>query len=252
MNRFLSNPLQNQTYGQYAAAPAQGAAVSGTSESNLDFISTDNREDEYKKAIRHSRAVLFWKITFPIIGILVIVGIAGALVKNSNDIPDVTVDNIDLSDGKLVMENPKLNGFDKNKRPYNLIATKAIQDVSNPNQVELEDIIAELPMNEETMATIEAGNGIYDAEGKTLILTKTVNLITSSGIILNLEDANVDIGNSIMHTNNPINATSPQADITSNAMMIEDGGNKLTFEGRVRITLRPDELRKASASNEQN
>ncbi len=248
----MSNQVQNQNYGHYAAAEPQTAIAANAPGGNLDFISQDNREHEYKKAVKHSKAVKFWKITFPVIGILIIIGIAGALVKNSNNAPDVAVENIDFSDGKLVMENPKLNGVDKNKRPYNLTASKAIQDASNPNQVELEDIIAELPMDETITATISAGNGVYDAERKMLILTKAVNLVTSNGMVLNLEDANVDIGNSIMHTNNPINATSPQADITSNAMMIEDGGNKLVFEGRVRMTLRPEELRKASADNEQD
>jgi len=249
----LSNQFQDQVQGNYVpvnagvqSAPQQAAAP------NLDFISTDNRENEYREALKHSTKVKFWKIAFPVIGILLILGIMGTFVVKSIEVPDIAIDNINLSDGKLVMENPELSGFDKEKRPYNLTATKAIQDASNPNQVELEDIQAELPMDEKITATITAGNGVYDADAKTLELTRKVNLVTSSGMVLNLEDASVDIGNSIMHTNNPITGTSPQADISSNAMMIEDGGNKLIFEGRVRMTLRPDELKKADTDNDQN
>ncbi len=247
----MSNQFQNQVQGNYVSA-TQGmqSAPRQTPAPNLDFISTDNRENEYREALKHSSKVKFWKIAFPIIAIVLVLGIIGAFVLNSLKVPDVSVENINLSDGKLVMENPKLNGFDKNKRPYNLTATKAIQDVSNPNQVELQEILAELPMDEKITATITAGNGVYDADAKTLILKETVNLVTSSGMVLNLQDANVDIGNSIMHTNNPINGTSAQADISSNAMMIEDGGNKLIFEGRVRMTLRPDEAKKADTTNE--
>lgn len=247
----MSNQFQNQVQGQYIPANAGAShAPQPASAPNLDFISTDNREREYQEALKHSTKVKFWKITFPIIGVLVILGIMGALFIKSFAVPDITVERIDISDGKLVMENPELSGFDKNKRPYNLTATKAIQDASNPNQVELEDILAELPMDETITATIKAGNGIYDADAKTLELSKTVNLETSSGMVLILEDASVDIGNSIMHTNNPITGKSAQADISSNAMMIEDGGNKLIFEGRVRMTLRPDELKKADKDNE--
>lgn len=247
----MSNQFQHQGQGHYIPANAGANHAPGqTAVPNLDFISTDNREREYQEALKHSTKVKFWKIVFPIIGALVILGIIGALFIKSFEVTDVSVENISLSDGKLVMENPELSGFDKEKRPYNLTATKAIQDASNPNQVELQDILAELPMDETITATVKAGNGIYDADAKTLKLTKKVNLVTTSGMTLVLEDANVDIGNSIMHTNNPITGKSPQADISSNAMMIEDGGNKLIFEGRVRMTLRPDELKKADTDNE--
>lgn len=249
----MSNQFQNSVQGNYAPANVSAqSAPQQTSAPNLDFISTDNRENEYREALKHSTKVKFWKIAFPVIGVLLILGIIGTFIMKSFEVPDVTVEGVNLSDGKLVMENPELSGFDKEKRPYNLTATKAIQDASNPNQVELEDIQAELPMDETITATITAGNGVYDADAKTLELTQKVNLVTSSGMVLNLEDASVDIGNSIMHTNNPITGTSPQADISSNAMMVEDGGNKLIFEGRVRMTLRPNELKKADTTNDQN
>lgn len=245
----MSNQFQNQANSQLAGGNASPLHVS---EPNLDFISTDNRENEYQEALKHSGKVRFWKIAFPAMAIIMILGIIGALIYNSLKVPDVAVESISLTDGKLVMENPELSGFDKEKRPYNLTALKAIQNAENPSRVELLEIIAKLPMDDEITATITAGNGIYDAEAKTLVLDKAVNLVTSSGMVLNLQDASVDIGKSIMHTNNPINATSPQADITSNTMMVEDGGNKLVFEGKVRMTIRPDELKKANVTNDQN
>ncbi len=255
----MSNQFQNQnlTQGQYVPQsagvnPAAPQARQMPASSNLDFISTDNRETEYNAALRHSTKVKFWKMAFPVFGLLVILIIAGTLVIKSANVPEVAVESINLSDGKLVMENPELSGFDKEKRPYNLTATRAVQDANNPNQVELEEINAELPMTDKITATITAGNGVYDADAKTLELTKTVNLVTSNGMVLKLQDASVDIGNSIMHTNNPIDAKSPQADITSDAMMVEDGGNKLIFEGSVRMTLRPDELKKANPDDDQN
>ena len=246
----MSNQFQNQKKGHYTPIHTQTSGAQVTP--NLDFISTENRANEYQEALKHSKKVKFWKIAFPTMGVVMILGIMGAFVLNSFEAPDVAVESINLTDGKLVMENPELSGFDKDKRPYNLTASKAIQNAELPNQVELQKIIAELPMDEVTTATITAGNGVYDADAKTLELKQTVNVVTSSGMVVNLEDASVDIANSIMHTNNPINATSPQADISSNSFMVEDGGNKLIFEGRVRMTLRPDELKKANPENDQN
>lgn len=264
----MNSPLQNQTTNQYVPVEAPqsrapqtanvasnataNVAAANASEPNLDFISTDNRENEYQQALRHSKKVKFWKIAFPIMGVMMILALGGALALNSMKVPEVAVESITLDDGNLVMENPELNGFDKNKRPFNLTAAKAIQNVENPTQVELQDIKAELPMDETIRATVSAGNGFYDADAKTLILKQSVNLVTSNGMVVNLQDADVDIGNSTMKTDNPISATSPQADISSNTMRIEEGGNKMTFEGRVRMTLRPGELRKTSDANETN
>lgn len=251
----MANQFQKQAPSNYvpinATQPAAPVArTRGVSEPNLDFISSDNRDNEYQKAVKHSRKVKFWKIAFPVMGVMVILGLAGSLVLNSLNTTEVAVDSINVSDGNLVMENPQLSGFDKKKRPYNLRAAQAIQNVENPNQVELRNITAELPMDETITATINAGNGIYNADEKTLILKETINLVTSNGMVVNLQNADVDIGNSTMRTSNPISATSPQADISSNSMTVEDGGNKMIFEGKVRMTLRPDELRKTSETNE--
>lgn len=255
----MNNQFQKHNPGHYIQEEANGSRPQPSIETgrrsdhpNLDFISIDNRENEYRDALKHSKKVKFWKIAFPVIGIIVIAGIAGAMFMSSVNTPEIAIDDITLDDGKLVMENPQLNGIDKNRRPYNLTAAKAIQDTSNPNRVELQQISAELPMDEKYTATIKAGNGVYDADARTLKLKETVNVVTSSGMIVNLQDADVDIGNSSMKTNNPISASSPQADIASNTLSIEDGGNKMVFEGRVRMTLRPDKLRQASETNAQN
>jgi len=210
----------------------------------LDFLSEDTRVEEYKKAVRHSSKVKFWKIALPVIGILVILGISGALIFNAYDTPVAGIQSISVDDGNLIMENPQLNGIDKNKRPYNLTADRAIQDVSNPTRVELEKIFAELPMDEEHSARIKAGNGVYDAELKTLVLTKKVHVETSNGLRLDLDDADIDIDKGTMKTTGPVTATSPQADISANNVAVEDNGNRVMFKGKVRMTLRPKELEK--------
>lgn len=256
----MSNQFQNQPSGnsfaveppQRAVASAPAVATAAKAEPNLDFITTDNREAEYQAALKHSKKVKFWKFAFPVFGVIVLCVLIGALVLRSLETGGVTIGNIDVNDGNLVMEAPELNGFDKNKRPYNLSASQAIQDLENPTRVELLDILAELPMDNEITATIQAGNGIYDADAKTLVLKDNINLVTSNGMTVTLQDADVDIGNSTMRTNNPISATSSQADISSETMRVEEGGNKMIFEGKVRMTLRPDTLQDASETNEQN
>ncbi len=227
------------TYGEAAAAqrpePAHGS---------LDFISAERGASEYDEAKRHAKIVRILKIAMPILGVLVILAVGAALLIRQLLLPDLDLGQITMQDGKLVMENPNLNGFDKQKRPFSLSALKAIQDADQPKRVELIDISAKLPMEDTLFANIKAGNGVYDAEEKTLVLFNKVNVLTSNGMTIKLEDADVDISSGALITLNPILATSDKADISSDRLQVEDSGKRLVFEGTVRLTLRPKELKK--------
>jgi len=215
--------------------------------SDLDFILAEKREAEFKRAIKHTGKVKLLKIVLPIIGVLVILGISGALIINSLLSAGITVDNITASNGKLVMENPQLNGFDSNQRPYNLNANMAVQDAENPMLVELLEISASLPIDDLISANISAGQGFYNADEKTLALDQKVHVVTNNGMSLTLQDADVDIGAGTLTTDNAILATSPQADISAQSLVVHENGAHLIFEGGVRMTLRPDALNEGNA-----
>lgn len=234
-------PYINQTPAQAGYA---GNGYAATPASDLDFISQERSAEEFRKAQRHAKRVKLLKLVLPIVGVMIILAVAAALIIRQVLLPDLDIGEIALQDGKLVMENPNLNGLDKEKRPFSLSAAKAIQDSDQPKRVELVSIDARLPMDDTVFADVKAGNGIYDAEDKTLVLTKTVNVVTSDGMVLTLQDADVDIDEGSLVTLNPIVATSQKADISSQSLKVEDNGKRLVFEGTVRMTLRPDELKK--------
>ena len=216
----------------------------------LEFISAERRESEYQGAIKHANRVRRLKIILPVIGGVIIFGFALALLVRQFFLPDIDLGSVTLKDGKLVMENPSLNGFDKDKRPYSLSADKAIQDADRPRVVELVKINATLPVDENTSAQIRAGHGVYDAEAKTLILSRQVFVETSDGMKVDLEDADIDIGQGNLDTSNPVFASSRQADISANSLQIRQGGEHLVFDGAVEMILRPKELKKPGNSNE--
>ncbi len=238
------------TAGQGAVPRHAPVVGNGQASANgLDFLVGERGELEFQKAAAHSGLVRFLKIFLPILAILIILLIAGALVVRQFMLPNLDIGNIEMNDGKLIMENPKLNGVDQNQRPYNLSADRAIQDASNPSVVELQRIIATLPMEQNLTADITAGNGVYDAEAKTLQLKERVTVQTSDGMSIELMDADVDIASGAMTTNSPIKATSPEADIASSSMIVDKSGERLIFEGNVRMTLRPKALRQRNESN---
>ncbi|TKA98609.1 MAG: LPS export ABC transporter periplasmic protein LptC, partial [Mesorhizobium sp.] len=88
-----------------------------------------------------------------------------------------------FADGKLVMANPKLNGFTKQNLPYSMTALRAIQDVSKQGIIDLEGIKAKLPIAADNTAAIDATHGTYDRDGNTLSLTSDVTVSTTDGVV---------------------------------------------------------------------
>lgn len=230
--------------------PVTHAAGGEHNGNDLSFLSGIRSDAEFEKAARHSSRVKFLRILFPVMGLVVILGVAGTLFLQKLLLPDLEIADIEVNDGKLIMENPNLNGMDENQRPYRLKADRAIQDAENPAVVELQTIIATLPMDDKISADIIAGNGIYDSDAKTLVLTREVKVKTSDGMEIYLQDADVDIDKGTLMTLSPITATSAQADISSASLLVEDGGDRLVFEGKVRMTLRPKEAKKNDEANQ--
>ena len=199
---------------------------------------------EFARAQSHSGKVRFLKIALPVIAVLVILGIVGALVVQSIFNPSIGIGQISLKDGKLVMERPELNGFDNKNRPFSLSADNASQNIENPARVTLEAISAKLPLQDDVSASITAGSGLYDADEKTLVLDGNVQLTTSDGMRLDLEDASVDIDGGILKTSNSVYAKSPEAEISSDGLIVEKSGKRIVFERNVKMTINPSQLRK--------
>lgn len=229
---------------------AHASAGSPVSQPELGFLTQERSDHEYRDAVRHSKRVRLLKIAMPVVGGLIILGLVATLAIRQFLLPGIDLGAIGYQDGKLVMENPNLNGFDKDKRPFKLSADRAIQNADQPRRVELVNIAATLPMDDTRFAEITAGNGVYDAEQKTLVLSQQIHVNTTDGMKIDLGDADVDIGKGSLKTPNPVFASTPQADISADSLLISDSGEQIVFEGTVRLTLRPKESNSPEAKNE--
>ena len=149
-------------------------------------------------------------------------------------------------DGKLVMNNPKIAGTDSKNRPYNLTAVRAVQDAQRPTRITLETIEGNLTIDEKNSASVTAGTGIYDSVAKTLDLSGKVAVDTKDGMSLRMEGASIDIGSGRLVTNQPVSIDTGRAQISAQSLTVEDKGNKIIFENRVRMTLQPIDPKEAA------
>ncbi len=206
---------------------------------NLDFIGREREHVDFERANKHSRRVDRLKYLFPIAAIIIIVLIIAALVLRQSLPQDITIGKAGIEDGKLVMSNPRLNGFDPKKRPYSVEAERAIQSVEDPTQVEMEKIKAKLPMEDGLFADIVAGNGSYDATEKKLELGGGIDIVTTDGMKMKLSDAYIDLKAGTMNTHRSLTFTSEKATISAQSMEIFENGDRIIFDTNVRLVIQP-------------
>ena len=202
-------------------------------------------------AQRHSRRVRVVKIALPVIATLLAVGFAGYSYMLSPTAIGVSVDGAAIRDGKLVMANPKLNGFTNENLPYSMSALRAIQDLSNSGVIELEKIDARLPVDNSNWATIVADTGLYNEAENTLDITSPVTFRTTDGLTAKLSSANINLGESELRTSDPVDIVQDGSRITADTFQVLERGKVFLFEKRVRVTIDPTDAKTAEAGKQQ-
>ena len=79
-----------------------------------------------------------------------------------------------VSGTKITMESPRLAGYTKDQRGYEVTAKAAAQDMAKPEFVELKELRAKLAMQDNNSAELVTIGGIYNT--KTEILTLGPNI----------------------------------------------------------------------------
>lgn len=202
--------------------------------------------DQFAAAERHSRRVRILKFAIPAAATIGAIFLALVTIFRSEIPGEVSTDSITLSDGRIVMSNPKLDGLTGDKKPYAMRAERAFQEIGRDGLVELEKITAELPFGTGSTALLKAGGGFFDNSRNTLDLGKSIVLTTSDGMNAKLDSARIDIGKSALVTDKPVEITNSGSRITAGSLKVSDGGKLLVFQSNVRLTIDPKKLNNAS------
>lgn len=192
---------------------------------------------DFRAASRHSLMVKVAKIALPAAALVVTVGFIAQIAMSYNPVSGVSLSNIGLEDGKLVMAQPKMAGFDKNNRPYGVTASRALQDINNPSIIELESIDAQIPMDTKNSANVGAKSGTYDTTKELLVLRDGVTIKGARGMNIQLQDANIDIKSGSMISDKPVLVTSPNTSISADTVQVKDSGKHIIFKNRVKMTI---------------
>lgn len=203
-----------------------------------------SRHAEFAAAMRHSRHVRILKRLIVIGSSITVVTLLGfSLFNPFSSLPkDVSISNATLNGTKITMELPKLSGFRKDGRPYEVRARSGTQDVRNPKVIELDEIEARFQSRDKTFVNLTAPAGVFDSAGDVIKLRtrkdeQNVRITSTSGYAIMLKNADVNFKEGTVESNDPVQVKLTSGTIQANSLKVVDNGKKITFAGDVKTVL---------------
>ena len=202
-------------------------------------------EARFRAAARHSRLVRILRVAVPAAVGLAMTAVLAVSIFNPfrmlNVKLPVDISNLVVSGTKITMENPHLAGFSQDKRPYELWAKAAIQDLTAPDHVELRTLRAKVMMEDRSNVTMDARTGFFDSKQQVLELKKDIFLQSSTGYEAKLSQATIDMGKGTVTSNEHVDVKLLNGTLVSDGLRILNSGEIVRFEGNVVMYLTLDQ-----------
>ena len=200
-----------------------------------------NLEARFATAARHSRMVRLLRVAVPAAVFLSMAAVVAVSVFNPfrllmSKLP-LELGNLVVSGTKVTMESPHLSGYTPDQRLYELWAKTAVQDLSDPDRVELNGMRSRILMRDGSTVALDASTGLYDNKAQTLDLHKDILLKTTTGYEARLTEAFVDINRNTVDSDEHVDVKLTNGTLSSDRLHVTEGGAVVRFEGNVVMNL---------------
>jgi lipopolysaccharide export system protein LptC len=195
----------------------------------------------FARAARHSRRVRFLRVTIPVV-IVVAVGTTWLVswldpLKVMVKLP-IDAGKLVISGTKITMEAPKLSGYTRDQRWYELSAASATQDITKPDVVELGEVRAKVQGEDKSTMFLSAKDGTFDRKANILTLNNDISLKSTTGYEIRLDEAVVDTASGEIVSNKPVEVVlSDQGTLKSERLEVLQSGEIVRFTGNVVMNL---------------
>jgi lipopolysaccharide export system protein LptC len=196
----------------------------------------------FAMAARHSRMVRLLRVAVPAAVVLAMAAIVFVSVFSNPFrmlLPNLPLDigNLVVSGTKVTMELPHMSGYTTDRRPYEVWAKTATQDLTDPDHVDLRTLRAKVLMVDQSTVTLDALYGLMDTKEQSLDLHKDIFLQTSTGYEARLSQAFVDMAKGTVTSDEHVDVKLLNGTLTADRLRITGGGEVVRFEGNVVMNL---------------
>lgn len=195
---------------------------------------------KFRKAARHSFRVRLLRVALPV-GIVVLIGgtFAISYFNPFRALARLPLDpsKIVISGTKITMAAPRLAGFTRDARAYDVSARAASQDLTKPDLLELQDIQAKFDMEDKSQVALTAKDGLYNRKTELLTLLSKIVLTTSTGYEAHLTQAQIDVKSGNVTSDNPVEVKLLNGVLNARRLEIDDKGEVIRFKNGVSMVL---------------
>ncbi|MEA2872439.1 MAG: lipopolysaccharide export system protein LptC [Hyphomicrobiales bacterium] len=193
-----------------------------------------------RKAGRHSVLVRIVRVVLPVgvvAGLTVLVLFTYFKPMQIFDkLPSVS-GKLAVQGSKITMELPRIAGFTRDSRAYELNAETAVQDITKPDIIELQNLRAKMEMQDKDVVHITANAGTYNTKADRIVLRDQIVVTSQQGYKALLREAAVEMKKGNVVSEQPVDITLPNGTLKANRMEITDSGEVIRFERGVVLDL---------------
>jgi lipopolysaccharide export system protein LptC len=202
-----------------------------------------NREREFRIARRHSRWVRRLRIAIPtVVAVGLCVYALSAWLNPLTALSRLPSGKLVVSGTRITMDLPKLAGFTRDGRSYELTASAAAQDLRRPHFIELKEVRAKVELVDGSVVNVISGTGLYETKNEVVTLYQDVVVTSSAGTEIRLSEARLDMRKAHVLSNKPVEVLLPNGRIDANQMEVIEGGDVVQFRGGVTMLVNPDSV----------
>ena len=173
---------------------------------------------------------------------------------------DLTLARATLNGSRVTMDAPKLNGFRRDGRPYEVRARSGVQDVRSPKIIELNEVEANLQTADRTSVRVLAPEGVFDSGADRMRLQSGSGTGGSgtggAGAVrvtynIVMRSAEMDFKTGAMRSNDPVSVTMTNGTVEADSLDVTGNGASVSFIGNVRSVIMPEAGMKPPAPGQE-
>lgn len=201
-------------------------------------VAAASREPAFAAASRHSRRVRALRILVPAVAVgAVAVAFLAMRGGSETDLP-VDFAAVRVDPEAIVIEQPRLTGYQQGGEAYELTADRGFQRADNQDFLALENVAATYELPGGATAFFTAPIGGYNSTTSFMTLSGGLTMRLDTGLEARLEELTVDVPNGLIASNRPFELVNGALTVRGNTLEMREDGVRVT--GGVTTILRMD------------
>ena len=190
------------------------------------------------EALRYSRFVVLMKRILALGAFLTIAAVlAFFFVQRMPRQLEMSYERLGQVKNDLTMVKPRLAGSDSKGNPYVITADRAVQDARNPKRATLQNLEADISLDNGNWINARAKAGLVDMTTGQLELYNGIDVFTAKGYELHSNSASANLKQNMIHGHEAVTGHGPDGTLRADQFHADRATGILTLSGHVQMTL---------------